>query len=160
MRRDIFADSGNFCLSANNQKNHFPRELASAAVEKEYILRSLCYRTGVTYPHIEGDAPYCRFSDGYQTLLGALAGDPDKLLGQKEVADAQIHQFAHPQSAGVKYLDDGFIALSFAFRKVKRIKDALHLIDGEYLRKISARLWSINSVARILLSRPSPSKKR
>jgi len=119
VRGNVFAYSCYFRLSANNNKNHFPCEPTSVAVQKKNILRSLCYRTCVAYTHIDGDAPYCRLSDRYQTLLGTLAGDSDKLLGKKEITDAKTHQFAHSQSAGVEYLNDGLIALPFAFRKVK-----------------------------------------
>lgn len=71
--------------------------------------------------------------NGHKTLFRTLARDTHKALVEKQVADFQRAEFAHPQSAAVKHLDNGAVALPLGLRQVDSRFQAFHFVERQHL---------------------------
>ena len=55
------------------------------------------------------DGTCCRPAEGHETLLASLAADPHDSLLQLDIAEIESHQFADPETRGVKKLHCGAV---------------------------------------------------
>ena len=75
------------------------------------------------------DQPDRRGTDRHQPLLVAFADYTDKSVLEKDVADAQRHQFADAQAAAVKRFEHRLIAVPETVAQIDRADDRIDFIE-------------------------------
>ena len=70
---------------------------------------------------------------GHKPFLAPLAHNPQEAFFEKQIGHFQVAQLAYAQSAAVKHLNHGAVALTERLRKVDGGNYGVHLFEGKYL---------------------------
>ena len=130
----FFVNAGAFSIHLQIVEHGDARQMFSATVRHEHVvlLAGLCLdMAAVGKPEFQLGNGLRR--NGHKTLFRTLARDTHKALVEKQVADFQRAEFAHPQSAAVKHLDNGAVALPLGLRQVDSRFRAFHFVERQHL---------------------------
>ena len=87
--------------------------------------------------------------DGHEPLLRTFSFHSDEFFVEIEVGKLECAEFAHAQTAGEEYLDDGLVALSLGFGEVDAGNDFIHLLHGENVGQVLRLLRELEQLHRV-----------
>lgn len=134
--RDGLPNAGFLHKIFDHEEDHDAGEgLLAAMADEDVVLILMGNGQEVAVLEIELKLVDGFLGDGHEPLLGAFALDLDEFLFEKEVAEFQIDEFRHPQSATEEGLDDGFVAMSLGLAEVDDGLDGIDFIDSQHIRQ-------------------------
>ena len=129
VRADFLRNPGCLRTLPDDVENHHTGQAFPFVVQKKRIGMVFIHRQRSPLIEIIFDQPDRRGTDRHQPLLVAFADYTDKSVLEKEVADAQRHQFADAQAAAVKRFEHRLIAVPETVAQVNRADDRIDFIE-------------------------------
>lgn len=149
MWADPFMDTSQGDLLLDDVEDHDPRERGAPAVEKQDVLEAFLGYDLDPVLEIVVDLMERCLGNGYQTLLVALAQDPNEALFGVDIRVSQVDQFRYAQPAAVENLQHGPVAVPFRLGKIDRGDDPVDLVNGQDLGQAQADLGRLEQFGRV-----------
>ena len=146
VRGYLLGDACLFALALDHQEYHLAAQLPAAPVQEQDILGFFGYVCASALREIQLYGLHRRLSDGHKSLLVAFSYYTYESLVEKQVGDAQGHQLAYPEAAGVKDLQYCAVAVAFGFGEVYRVHYPLNLLYRQDYRYVPGYLGRVDSV--------------
>ena len=142
----LLGDACLFALALDHQEYHLAAQLSAAPVQEQDILGFFGYVCTSALREIQLYGLHCRLSDRYKSLFVTLSYYPYESLVEEQVGDAQGHQLAHPETAGVEDLQYCAVAVAFGLGQVYRVHYPVNLLYGQDYRYVPGYLGRVDGV--------------
>ena len=131
VRRQVGVNAGCQRMAPHQQPERHARHCAPAGGDEKIVGRLPGEDLGPRFGQIARHPHPRVFAERHQPLFGSLAGHPEHAVGFRHLEDAQRHQLAHPQAAGIEQLQHGAVTQAEGRGGVGRVQQRLHLRLGQ-----------------------------
>ena len=115
--------------------------LAAAEREEEVVVLARFGGDVATVVEPELQLAHGTGRHGHETLFGAFAYDVEEGVGGVDVGEGEVAEFADAQTAAVKKLDDGAVAVACGFGEVDGGLECVDLGYGEHGGEVGRAAW-------------------
>ena len=151
MGTNSLLDTCRFAQPTHDGEDHGTRERTTVAVHEGVVLILRLVRPCSAFLEPVTEPLFGNRRKRHEPLFGTLTIDEHIMLMEVDLAQLEVHQFAHAQTATVEHLHHGAIAVAFVGSEVDGCHHPIDLIEGEDGRQVFGFLGSFKQFRGVLV---------